>query len=235
MNGLIKTHELNTDWWGEPVGLVLSAGFFELPDAERAELLSPFAWAEYKAELSPEAPFGRLDHCGFLLVDSQVPLCLDLAPIAPVDPSEGLEIRFGDRFPFRMRAEDMRLFSRERFNVLPGVDAARINARYELWGNRLIEQQPGSCLEVRCGGRVQGWFLSVAKGPDIEVALAMLHRDATVRGRLLYRAAFSAYGARGFAAGRSFFSVMNPAVMNIVSGLGAKFSAPLGCWLWLRN
>lgn len=235
MSELIKTHELNTDWWGEPVGLVLKPEFFDLPDARREELLSPFVWAEYKAPLSPAVPFLRMARCGFLLVDSQVPMSLDLTPVAPVDPAEGLEVRFGDRFPFRVRADEMRLFSCERFNVLPGAAPERINARYELWGNRIIEQHAASCLQVCRGGRVQGWFLSTAKGSEIEVALVMLHRDATVRGRLVYRAGFSAYAQRGFATSRSFFSVMNPAVMNVIAGLGARFSTPVGCWFWLRG
>ena len=42
---MIRLHEFNTKWWGQPAGIIDDAGFFSLPAPARRQALEPFQWA----------------------------------------------------------------------------------------------------------------------------------------------------------------------------------------------
>ena len=60
----------------------------------------------------------------------------------------------------RVNSGELPAFANERFRFLPGMDIARVNERYAVWGNQLVSKSPEGCLTVSQKGKVQGWFLS---------------------------------------------------------------------------
>lgn len=218
---MIRQHDFNSRWFGAPVALITDAAFFKLPTAEREALLRPFAFAEFRATLPPEP--GLAEAAGFWLADVQVPFRIGLAKVADV-PS--LTAQPG------AQPKDLARFSHERLGLLPGVDAARVDARYQLWAGTLASSSPATALTLSADGRTQGYFLS-ERDPDgsLRLTLAALHKDATISGHLVYQKALHVYAAQGFRVGHAAFSVTNTAVLNIYSRLGAHFLAPEGRWL----
>jgi len=231
---MIRRHDFNTRWWGRPVGIVDDPGFFDLPAAERERQLAPFSWAEFKAPLAPDLDRGEILAAGFVQADVQIPFRIGLSGIEDTASLEGLSARSADEAPFDIPDGLPATFRSERFFCLPGVTEAKINERYRLWGQRLIEEDPTSCLQVHQGQALQGWFLSSRRGRAIELSLAMLSRHAVVSGALLYHKALREYARRGAQVGSAGFSVSNSAVLNIYAKLGARFLAPIGIWLWNR-
>ncbi len=229
---MIKMHEFNTEWYGERVGLVTDMAFFHLERKKQKELLAPFSWVEFKSELEPGLPFAAITEAGFYQSDTQFPLKIALEPIEILPGMEKLSVNFGHEKPFRIFAKEMRVFSRERFMTLSGMTPEKINRRYALWSNNMIEKQPEAAVRIIKDGKVQGWFISEIEGDNVNFTLAMLAANGDISGRELYRMALWAYKKRGLKTGTSAFSSMNPAVMNIFSALGAKFLPALGCWFY---
>jgi hypothetical protein len=233
---MIRTHDFNTEWWGSPVGIVDDPQFFDLPQPERERLLSPYAWVEFRAPLKEGGSLHEtIGRAGFFFTDVQIPLQVNLDAVADARSIEGLAAYSADERPFDVAADQMAAFRRERFFHLPGVTAAKVNERYALWGKRLIKNDPAACLAILQGDAVQGWFLCSRPRREIDLTLAMLHRDAAISGSSLYRKALRTFAARGDTVATSSFSVANPAVMNIFAHLGAHFLTPIGYWLWVRN
>lgn len=228
---MIRRHEFNSEWWGSDVGVVDEKAFFELPVEERARTLAPFAWAEYKGPLEPDV-CARAAAVGFVLVDTQLAFRLGLGRVPSSESVERLAVRSADEHPFEVGADEVADFEHERFASLPGATQRRINARYALWSRQLVDADPAWCLQVLEGGDVQGWFLARKDGPGLHLTLAMLRRDARVSGHSLYHRAVLEFARRGATVGGAEFSVTNTAVHNIYAALGARFLAPVGCWLW---
>lgn len=133
--------------------------------------------------------------------------------------------------PFQFLRHELMPFLRERFSFLPGISAERLDERYELWSNLLIEKQSACCLRVLDGTDVQGWFLSQAQlGKPIELTLATLKSYLRISGLLLYQRAVLEYAARAARVGGLAFSFTNIPVMNIYSSLRARFLPPRGYW-----
>jgi hypothetical protein len=207
---MIREHAFNSRWWGEPVGIVSDPALFAVAPATLAE-------------------------AGFAQTDTQISFKLDLRRLPPIPGGDELTVEFADETPFAVGADDLALFEHERYRHLPGITPARLNERYAEWSALLVAEQPKWCARLRAGPRTQGWFLSQRDDSGFHLTLAALHRDATVSGHLLYHAAISAYAAKGQRIGGARFSVTNTAVHNIYAGLGARFLAPVGCWLWVRS
>lgn len=228
---MIRRHDFNSRWWNAEVGILEDEAFFELEASRQQEALRSWAWVERRQTVDAVTAF-RIARAGFAQVDTQIGFRIGLKKLASSASVEQLRVEFADERPFSAQAEELPAFRNERFLALPGSTLERVNQRYGLWAQDLIEEHPATCLRVLDGDRVQGWFLSRRLEKGLELTLAMLHREATITGHGLYHRALLAYGARGHRAGTASFSVTNTAVHGIYASLGARFLPPLGCWLW---
>ncbi len=230
---MIRQHDFNSRWWGEPVGIVDRGAFFSLPPAERARALAPFHWVEFKSRLNDAPPLTLLRDAGFFLADTQVEFRIGLKASVVSACAEAIAVHFATDAPFDLRAEDVPLFEHERYRHLPGNDPERTNRRYVEWARQLIREHPDCCLQVTAEEAAQGWFLSRPAAGCLNLTLAMLRRHARISGFLLYDQALRAYASRGHRIGWASFSVTNTAVLNIYARLGAHFVGPTGIWLWV--
>ncbi|GHD33718.1 hypothetical protein GCM10007053_18430 [Halioglobus pacificus] len=227
---MIRQHDFNSNWWGSPVAIIDSPKFFECKPDDQEEMLRNFAWAEYAGPLNAVSP-KRLVDASFCQVDTQINFRLNLKTIEDTSSTAAFECRFADESIFDVDVNRLETFASERFFSLPGVNEEKVNHRYAMWASSLVEGHPECCLEIQAEGETQGWFLSAPDGKNsLSLTLAMKHRDATISGALLYRAALIAYADRGYRLGQASFSVKNIPVMNIYASLGARFTAPLGIW-----
>jgi hypothetical protein len=229
---VIREHEFNSRWWGSRVAILDDAAFFDLDRHAQAEACAPYAWIEYSAPLDSAPSPDKLGLAGFHWVDTQIPFRIDLTTITSTPSVAQLSAITAQEKPFEVSRDEFKCFLHERFRYLPGITAARLNERYALWSNLLIQQHPAWCLRILDGSQVQGWFLAQAH-PDkpIELTLAMLKSDAHISGLLLYQRAMLEYAARGARIGSAAFSVANTPVLNIYSKLGARFLPPNGYWI----
>lgn len=233
MTTWLDGHAFNTAWYGEPAGIVRDpAAMAALPPAEAHAALDRFAFVELRC--APEAvDRARLARLGFFLADTQIHFRLGLKALAPTASVAALQLRWADERPFAV--DHMAPFRHERFQHLPGMTAARLDARYATWAAQLIAASPDTCLAVEHGGVTQGWFLSERRGARLRLALAMTAAGATITGLHLYLAAALGYAARGHGVGEASFSVHNTAVLNIYAHLGARFVATEDTWLRCRG
>lgn len=231
---MIRTHEANSAWWGQPVGLVTDAAFFARDRAAQQATLRPFAWAEFKAPLTGALDAFALGRAGFVQVDVQMPFRIALRDIPASASLAGYECRSAMETPFTLQPNDVRTFEHERFLALPGVTPEHLNQRYVEWANQIVIKHPATSLCLTHEGRSQGWFFAETEGAVLHLTLGMLAAGATVSGQHLYHAALQAYARGGANLGYASFSVRNTAVLNIYARLGAKFTTPTGVWLWRR-
>jgi hypothetical protein len=232
---VISEHAANSAWFGQPVGILTDAAFFDLPAAERQKRLALYAFTEFRCPLGSSPPALKLQRAGFTWVDCQLGFRIALNRVTSTPSLEKLEIEFADKHSFTVPATEMKLFKHERFLEVPGVTPEKLAERYAAWAGRLIENHPSWCLRIVYQSRVQGWYLSEPEGESVHLALAMLHRDASVTGLHLYQKALITYASRGAVMGRAAFSVRNTDVHNIYSRLGALFTPPDGRWLHVRQ
>lgn len=233
---MIKAHEFNTEWWGKPVGIVTDPVFFDLPAAEREQRLAPYEWAEFRMPLE-HSPVGylALHKAGFMQVDTQINYRLRLADLPAPDSLDRLEVQFADEHPFEIGQDDIKSFEHERYFKLPGISEERVNRRYVLWCRQHLREHAAECLRVLYEGEVQGWYLGAAtEGPGLNLTLAMLSRDSSISGLLLFLKAYQGFAGRGHRLGWASFSVQNTPVHNIYAGIGARFLNPVGLWMWIR-
>ena len=229
---MIGRHDFNSDWCGQEAGIVRDPAFFGLEPGEQAELLQPWAWVEARQE--GELCRRSMQAAGFLQVDTQMPFKIGLARLQGSPSLERAEVRFADEHPFQIKVSELADFAHERFSVIPGIEMGDLNRRYGLWSTQLLAADPAHCMQVFVEGEVQGWFLGQRTKAGLELTLAMLKRDATISGHLLYHKALKSYGERGARVGYAAFSVSNTPVLNIYAALGARFLAPKASWLWYR-
>jgi hypothetical protein len=232
---MIRTHKFNTRWWGRPVGIVDDAGFFEESEEARQTRLRDFDWVEFKAGLTESLDLKSIHDSGFFLSDVQLGFQLNLARIGETDSTRQLKVNSADQAAFDIRAESLAPFRHERFQHLPGCSIDRINERYALWANELIQQSPATCLQLFLDNKLEGWFLArPGESGRLDLTLAMLSADATISGMLLYQKACSVFAERGHRLGKASFSVTNTAVHNMYAAMGARFTQPQGIWLRLK-
>jgi hypothetical protein len=232
---LIREHRANSAWWGERVGILADPAFFSLGRSEQVAVLADYAWVEFKAPLKTAPPAHRLLEAQFAWVDAQIEFRIGLAHV-PSSPSlDPLQVKFADEEPFTIDAGDLKPFVHERFLELPGITPAKLHERYARWARQLVAEQPDSCLEIKYQSQCQGWFLSRRGERGLNLTLAMLHKEATISGMHLYQKALIAYAGRGQRVGWASFSVGNVSVHNIYARLGAQFTPPVGCWLWVNR
>jgi hypothetical protein len=231
---VIREHTANTAWLDRPAGIITDAAFFDLPASEQDALLAPYFWTEFRCPLAPAPAASVLQRAGFAWIDCQLGFRISLTRVVSTPSIEKLEVEFADSSPFVVPTGDMKVFRHERFLEVPGGTPEKLAERYAAWAGRLIASHPAWCLRVVYQSRVQGWYLSEPEGESVHLALAMLHREATVTGLYLYQRALIAYAQRGAMMGRAAFSVRNTDVHNIYARLGAHFTPPQGCWLRVR-
>ncbi len=237
MTSLVRKHDFNTRWWGEPAGIVDSLDFFQCSRASQTAELEPYSWVEFKAPAeSPGLDLRAINQAGFFQVDTQINYRLKLPSAMRPGNLDSLEVEFADQSDFRVSADDIQSFRFERYFKLPGATEERVNLRYAQWSNEQIEACPSTCLRVVSNGRVEGWYLGEAvQGTGLHLTLAMLGRESEISGLLLFLKAYEAFASRGHRLGWAAFSVMNSPVHNIYAAIGARFLAPTGCWLWVRD
>jgi hypothetical protein len=233
---MIKTHEFITQWWGSPVGIVTDGRFFDLPATEREQRLEPYQWVEFKMPLeSDSVDFLTLHRAGFMQVDTQINYRLKLVNLPAPDSLEELEVEFADEHPFEIGQDDIKSFEHERYFKLPGVTADMVDRRYVLWCGQHLREHAAACLRVLYRGKVEGWYLGAAsEGVGLNLTLAMLSRDSSISGLLLFLKAYQGFAGRGHRLGWASFSVQNTPVHNIYAGIGARFLNPVGLWMWVR-
>jgi hypothetical protein len=232
---MIKTHEANSAWWGEPVGLITDAAFFDLDAAAQREALDRFAFVEFKSPLESAPSTLLAARAGFTMIDVQINFRIALKQVPPSASLAGYECRSASEEPFRIEHGDVRAFEHERFLRIPGITHEKLNARYVNWANEIIARNPDWCLRLSHEGRGQGWFLSEPTDSTLCLTLAMLADGAMVSGQHLYQCAMNEYATRGAGIGHASFSVRNTPVLNIYARLGAKFTPATGVWLWLKS
>ncbi|MFT5497125.1 MAG: hypothetical protein ACI9TH_002531 [Kiritimatiellia bacterium] len=229
---MIFEHAFNTDWWGKPAGLVTDAAFFAQPLADQQAQLAPYDWVEYRQLYDTDPPAWALTAAGFSHADIQIRFKLGLHQVEPTPSLDAMEAVFASDDAFQLNPDHMAPFQHERFLLIPGALSAQVNARYALWANNLIAEQPEWSIEVRMDGKVQGWFVSRMDGKSLNLTLAMLHKDATISGMHLYHKAMVAYAQRGARIGYASYSATNTLVMGIYAKLGVRYLVPEGFWLW---
>ena len=230
---MIRTHEFNSAWWGNRVGIVDDPAFFQLAPTDCQEQLAQYAWVEYIAPFDTTSP-ATLADAGFFQADTQIPFKAHLQRLPALPDFARLDVVSAVDAPFTLTADRLAVFEHERYRYLPGITPERLNDRYARFANALIAQQPEWCFTVLHKGVEQGWFLCSQSEHGFGLTLAMLCSDATVSGMAVYQSAMTAFGERGQTLGAARFSITNTAVHNIYAKLGARFLTPQGCWLWIR-
>jgi hypothetical protein len=230
---MIRIHESNTAWYGQPVAIITDGAWFERAEDERRAALAPYAWAEFKAPFGETPAAAQLCRARFALADVQMNFRIGLAAVRECHSLNTYECSAASDTPFVISPGDVRTFEHERFLQIPGVTHGMLNCRYVNWANDIIAKHPRSCLRLTHQGKTEGWFLSEVSGSTVHLVLAMLSAHATISGQHLYHRALREYAQQGATVGHAAFSVRNTAVLNIYSHLGAKFTRPTGCWLWI--
>jgi hypothetical protein len=233
---MIDSHDFSSHWFGSPVGIVREAAFFALPAAERQAALKRYSWVEYRTPSADGAVLAALMQDGFLQSDVQIHFRLRLTEPEPGPSLDTLSVVRADQNPFSIASGEMADFTHERFSLVPGVTTRMITQRYEMWAAGILKNAPHFCLEVRSARGVEGWFLSSkdTRHAGLNLALAVLHRDARISGMLLYKKALGVYQSMGETLGWASFSATNTPVLNIYSELGARFTSSGAIWLWIN-
>jgi len=232
---MIRQHDFNSEWWGAPVGIVDDVAFFCLPAADRADLLAPFEWTEFRHDIATAPPEPLLLDAGFAQLDVQVGYRMSLHREPTVPDSSGLEVLDATDAHFSGDFERLQSFAWERYLRVPGSSPERNDDRFVRWARLHVESAPTTSLELRSpDGQVQGWFLAEIDDIGAHLALGMRHRDATVKGAAIYDAAFSYLCRQGAQVGHATFSVTNLPTMNLYAKLGARFTSTVGCWFSVR-
>ncbi len=232
---MIKRHDFNTQWWGDEVGIVTDPEFFTKPASQRKNALDRFSWAEFVQPVSKLPSRTVLSEAGFFQVDTQIHFRIDISRLQIGTCASALLLEAASDSTFSIEDDELKLFPFERFYALPTATESRVSHRYALWGKKLIQQNPAICFRFIQNEEVQGWFLSHAEPPVINLTLAMLSRKALISGYDLYSRALAEYANRGFRLGMASFSVRNTPVHNIYAKLGARFLEPRECWMWIRD
>jgi hypothetical protein len=130
---MIRIHEINTRWWGAPVGIVDDPAFFALARAEREQALAPYRWVEFKSGFAGAPPLSAIARAGFFLADTQIAFRIALK-VPKESGASGcraeLTVRFADQPGFAYLEKDLASFEHERYIHLPGHTPERLNARY---------------------------------------------------------------------------------------------------------
>jgi len=231
---MIRLNEFNTRWWGDSVGILTGAAFLNSPEKFLKER-EAFAWVELRLPADDEIDHRAIHRAGFFMWDTQIRYRLDLRNVPVTQSAETLERRFADEHPFGVAVEEMQPFRHDRLYLLPGVDDRKANERFALWSEQLIRDHPSLCQQIGLEGRVQGWMLGQRTEGRLNVALGMLHRQATVSGLLLYQKGMRAYAERGERVAFASFSARHPWSLNIHASLGCRFVTPEHQWVWIRE
>ena len=137
---MIQKHDFNSDWSQSQAGVLFDARFFELPERQRAESLSTFDWVEFRCDLKHSLPIPTIAAAGFVQVDVNLHFRIDLRTVAKTPSCEGLETNRASEKTLRVNSGELPAFANERFRFLPGVDIAKVNERYAVWGNQLVSK-----------------------------------------------------------------------------------------------
>ena len=234
---MIDEHKFNSSWWGSPVGIVREAAFFDLAQEEQQRLLTPYAWVEFRSPLAANYTGRALAGAGFVQVDTQINFRIRLGDQRSLLTCDSqLRVRPATDSEFRLGGPEWSEFQYERYNAIPGVTPQHVHGRYVGWAEGLVAQHPSCCFQILLNERPQGWFLARPdSATNLNLSLAVRHRDAKITGYSVYERALAEYARMGFKVGWASFSVINTAVLNIYSQLGARFVVPIGIWFWIRK
>lgn len=232
---MIRKHNFNSQWLNYEVGFLADPeGFFSLSKVEQQKALSSYQWVELRTSKMSSSAMRKLYFSGFWYVDTQVNFTLDLRNISNRIIPDTLRFERASEYPFIIQKEDICSFKKERFIALPGVNQEMIDERYISIANALINAYPDCCLRIIDGDSTQGWYFGTPEKDAIDLTLAMLHKDAHIRGKQLYQKALSVY-AQNFLVSSARFSVNNVPVHNILLSVGARFLQPESVWFWTSH
>ena len=233
---MIRTHEFNTAWWGNDVGIIDDAMFFDQTDGERQAQLAKYRWAEFHVESPAPELVRKMHDARFVFGDAQMEFRVRLADGGQrTSSADKVDLQSAATKPFSVSTSDVRAFEGDRFFLLPGVTMQRVEERYALWTQRLIKESPAACLRASRDGKTQGWFLSAPSKKGLELTLAMLSKNATISGQLLYASALAEYARMGHTVGWAKYSYRHTAVANIYASLGARLTGVRETWLWIAR
>lgn len=232
---MITLHEFNSNWYGNPVGIVKSPAFFSLPYSDRRAMLSQYLWVEYSAATVDDATYQELGRTGFRFLDVQVPfrVALDKCPAPRTD--KPIYTISAETHSFSVSVDEIRSFSQERFLRVPGMTQSLLDRRYALWAENIIREHPRHCLRVVMNGATQGWWLAEPAEGFLNLTLGMLSQNSCCTGYDVFQAAFAAYADQGYSEGRTRFSVSNTPAFNIYASLGARYAPPIYYYLWAKQ
>jgi len=231
---MIREHEFNSKWLGYNCGFMNDLSLFSLSPTEQDKILNEYQWIELRTTDFSAEKLRDLHTRGFWQVDTQVKFSLDLTKLPQKIDAEGFELYRASEKPFMIEQQDIWSFANERFLSLPGVTQKMVDERYVTIANKLIESNPEWCFCFTDKNKVQGWYFATPQGTEIDLTLAMRHKDSYIRGRQLYHLAISHY-AKNFTLATARFSITNVAVHNILAKLGARFLDPEGVWFWMKD
>lgn len=231
---MIQKHEFNTKWLRCECGIISGLDFFLLNQAEQKKLLANYQFVELRTSENPIKYLAAIYKCGFWCVDTQIRFELDLRQI-PIDmTAQQLQFERASESFFQITSHDIYSFQHERFLAIPGVTQEMVDSRYLILINDLINKYPEWCFKISHDDQTQGWYFGIPRGNEIELTLAMLHKNAQIKGKQLYNKAITIY-AQQFSTGISRFSINNIAVHNILAKFGARFLAPETVWFWVNT
>jgi hypothetical protein len=186
--------------------------------------------------LDQDPPLTDIGRSGFVYIDTQLPFVLNLRSVSKSISTDKLQAVSADDEAFQIAPGETAPFTHERFRYVPGCSGQRVDERYSMWATEIAERFPGTCLRINLEGKCQGWFLAEpGETGRLTLSLAMLSRNATISGMLLYQKACLGFAEKGYRLGQARFSITNTAVHNMYSALNARFLAPEGCWLWVKQ
>jgi hypothetical protein len=230
----IYPHNFNTEWLDCKSGFIKDLEFFSLQQNERDRLLAEYQWVELRTSQNITSNLSAIHASGFKYVDTQIPFTLNLRNIPPYANTRDLMVERASKVNFKIDQKEIYSFSHERFLALPNVTQEMIDQRYLTMMSSMLAEHPKYSLRIIDSGEVQGWYFGIPNAAGIELSLAMLHKNAHIRGKQLYRKALAIY-AEDFSIGTARFSVTNTSVHNILSEFGARFLPPETVWFRIQE
>jgi hypothetical protein len=222
-----RIHEFNTRWWGSPVGHSDDIDLLMANEAELTRELDAYDWCEVRVKHGDVARLPLAERNTFAWVDTQLHYRLNLRRVEGIPKAATIV----DSTELSIDVEKFASFQSERYRMLPQVSQAKVDERYRLWANDLIESSPGYCATAFYKENIVGYFFGQPDGESARFSLAVANQLASVPGMLLYSCALNHFKSLGARTAAASISSQNIGALNIHAALGCQFYEAVGCWL----